>query len=410
MLGAFSGAFEIFEFNYSHPRPLAVVTSRRSVALLIETSNAYARGVLEGVIEYMRGREPWSVFLPEQERAARPARWFADWRGDGIIARIESEAVAELVGQKNLPVVDVSAARHVPNIPWVETDDQAIAALAASHLIERGFKNLAYVGDAGFNWSLWREQHFSQAVTAAQCRYFCHASIPRLDDAYSWDAEKEGLGRWLKSIPKPVGIMACYDIKAQQVLDVCRELGLAVPEQVAVIGADNDMLLCNLSDPPLTSVIPNSRRAGFEAAQLLDRMMSGDQVALDPVLVKPLGIETRQSTDILAIDDSDVAAAVRYIREYACDGINVSDLLKHSTLSRRVLESRFRKILGCTPHQEIMRQRMTRVKQMLQETDLPLCTIAERTGFEHTEYLTVAFKRETNLTPSQFRRSTGVDR
>ena len=379
---------------------------RRSVALLIETSNAYARGILQGVIRYVRRHDSWSIYLPEQQRTARPPAWLGRWRGDGIIARIETEEAAKLVSRKKLPTVDVSAARHVPNIPWVETDDAEISRLAAGHLIERGFRNLAFVGDPGFNWSLWREQHFAKFVREQGCRYDSHQSVSRLDARYSWTTEHRQLAKWLRSLPRPVGIMACYDIKAQQVLDVCRELDLAVPEQVAVIGADNDELLCNLSDPPLSSVVPNSQRAGYEAAGLLDRMMSGQKVKSDAVLVRPLGIETRQSTDTLAIEDAEIAAAVRFIRRHADTGINVGDVLKEVPLSRRVLESRFRKILGRTPHEEIVRQRIGRIQQLLSETELPLREIANRTGFEHAEYLSVAFKQATGQTPSEFRGRT----
>ena len=380
---------------------------RHSVALLIETSNAYARGVLEGVVSYVNQHQPWSIYLPEQGRTASPPKWLRSWEGDGIIARVETEEVAELVSHKGIPTVDVSAARHVENLPWVETDDSAIAQLAASHLLDRGFRTLGFVGDPGFNWSVWRETAFRDSVVAAGCECFVYQSMSRLDPRYAWDTEKQAMASWLSSLPNPVGIMACYDIKAQQVLDVCRELDLAVPEQVAVIGADNDRLLCRLSDPPLSSVIPNSHRAGYEAAKLLDRMMDGESVETSGVRIEPLGVETRQSTDVLAIDDTDVAEALRFIREYASSGINVSDVLKQSTLSRRVLESRFRKLLGRSPHQEITRLRIARVKLLLMETDLPLREVAQRAGFEHTEYLTVAFKREVGLTPTQFRSSRG---
>jgi len=379
--------------------------SRRSVALLIETSNAYARGVLQGVIRFVHQHEPWSIFLPEQDRTSPPPQWLQKWSGDGIIARIETSEVAQLVARKDLPAVDVSAARRVEEIPWVETDDRAMAKMAFEHLRQRGFKNLAYVGDPGFNWSIWRQQHFESCVLDAKCEYFQYDSVSRLDPRYSWDNEKRSLTKWLKSLPLPVGIFACYDIKAQQVLDVCREIDLAVPEQAAVIGADNDQLLCNLSDPPLSSVIPNSQRAGYEAARLLERMMNGEQVESDAVLVEPLGIETRQSTDTSAIEDAEIAEVVRFIRQHACDGINVSDVLRHFPSSRRVIERKFRQTLGYTPHEEIVRQRITRVKQLLSSTKLPLREIAQRAGFEHTEYLTVAFKRETEMTPTQYRRN-----
>jgi len=299
----------------------------------------------------------------------------------------------------------VSAARHVPGIPWVETDDQAVAQLAAEHLLERGFQHLAFCGDVGFNWSVWRRQHFESIVRDAGAECHVHETRHRLDASYSWNREKRRLTTWLKRLPRPVGIMACYDIQAQQLLDVCRELEIAVPEEAAVIGVDNDRLLCDLADPPLSSVICNTHHTGYEAASLLDRMMSGEPVPPEAHLIKPQGIETRQSTDILAIDDPHVAVAARFIREQACAGIQVSDVLEHVPLSRRVLDSRFRKILGRTPHEEITRLRIDRVKQLLVETDLPLSVIASRAGFQHDEYMTVAFKKQVGLPPSNYRRS-----
>ena len=376
---------------------------RLTVALVIETSNAYARGVLEGIIAYIRHHERWSVVLPEQERGARPPGWLANWKGDGIIARIETDEIARAMRRTRRPVVDVSAARHLPDIPWVETDDEAIARLAADHLIERGFRHLAFCGDPAFNWSLWRQQHFERIAREAGCECHVHQSIPRSDAKYSWNREKRGLAHWLQRLPRPVGIMACYDIKAQQLLDVCRELNIAVPEEAAVLGVDNDRLLCGLAAPPLSSVICNTRRTGYEAASLLDRMMSGEPVGPESVLVKPLGIETRQSTDILAIDDPEVAAAVRFIRENALSNINVSDVLRRVPVSRRVLDSRFRKLLGRTPHEEITRLKIDRVKQLLTETDLPLSTIAQRCGYQHDEYLSVAFKKVVGIPPRKYR-------
>ena len=379
--------------------------NRRSVSLLIETSNSYARGVLEGVVDFVRQHEGWSIYLPEQERGGRPPAWLSRWKGDGIIARIETDEIARAMRRTGLPVVDVSAARHLPDIPWVETDDAAIARIAAEHLIERGFHNLAFCGDPAFNWSIWRKQHFERVAREAGCECYIHESIARPDESYSWNREKRGLINWLKRLPRPVEIMACYDIMAQKLLDVCRELDIAVPEEIAVLGVDNDRLLCDLADPPLSSVICNTRRTGYEAASLLDRMMSGEDVGPESILVKPLGIETRQSTDTLAIEDADIAAAVRFIRENAWNGINVGDVLREVPLSRRVLEHRFVRILGRTPHEEITRLRIARAKQLLTETDLPLTEIARRIGYRHDEYLSVAFKKSVGVPPRDFRQT-----
>ena len=370
-------------------RPPPPRSRRRQVALLVETSNAYARGLLQGIVGHIREHEPWSFHLMEQGRGDDPPAWLEQWRGDGIIARIETPRIA----------VDVSAARLVPGLPWVETDDAHIARLGAEHLLERGFKHFGYCGDPRFNWSIWREQHFRATVQAAGVGV--HSYLPGTEGDLT--AQADGLREWLRRLPKPVGIMAAYDIRGQQVLDACRSAGLAVPVEVAVIGVDNDELLCELASPPLSSVIPNAYRTGYEAAALLDRLMHGKKVAPVAHLIPPLGVAARQSTDVLAVDDREVARAVQFIREHACEGIGVGDVLRAVPLSRRVLEQRFRRLLGRTPREEILQVRLGRVRQLLAETDLPLYLVADRTGFEHVEYLSVVFKRETGVTPSAHR-------
>lgn len=377
--------------------------ARRSVALLMETSNAYSRGVLDGIIAWVRQHGAWSVYLPEQERGAAPPEWLRRWKGDGIIARIETREIGVAVRRTGLPVVDISAARHVPGIPWFETDDAAIARMAANHLLERGFRHLAFCGDPGFNWSLWREAGFTSYVRGVGVECAVHQSPPRQDRRYSWNRDRRGLLKWLRNLPRPVGIMACYDIKAQQLLAICRDEGILVPDQVAVIGVDNDRRLCELCDPPLSSVIPNTWKTGFEAARLLDELMSGRPSEDLVQLIPPLGVHTRQSTDVLAIHDPEISLAVRLIRDRACQGISVDDVLRHVPLSRRVFENRFRAILGRTPHAEILRLRIDRARQLLSETDLPLTAVADAAGFRHAEYLSVCFKREAGQTPREYR-------
>jgi LacI family transcriptional regulator len=383
---------------------------RYSVALLVETSNAYARGLMDGIIAYQREHELWSIYVGEQERGARPPTWLRNWKGDGIIARIETDAIASVVRRLRAPTVDVSAARKVRNIPWVETDDRELARQAARHLIDRGFRSLAYCGEPHFNWSKWREQHFMLSAEEARCECHVFAGKSPSELGYSWTRERRRLADWLKSLPKPVGVMACYDFKGQQLLDLCREMDIAVPEQVAVVGVDNDVRLCRLCTPPLSSVIPDTNRTGYQAAQLLDRMMRGEQVGCEGVLIPPLGIAERQSTDVYAIDDPDVAAALRYIREHACDGISVTDVLNHVPLSRRILEHRFLKLVRRTPHAEITRIRMDRAARLLRETDLSLAEIAGRAGFADANYLSIAFKKQMGHSPRAYRtemQSTG---
>ena len=364
---------------------------------------------MHGIIAYTREHdETWSVYLGEQGRGDDPPGWLRRWRGDGIIARIENERIAAAVTATGLPVVDVSAARTVGSLPWVETNDRAIAELGAAHLLERGLAHLAFCGDRRFNWSRWRRDPFVAAARAAGAT--CDVYEPTAAATrQGWGALEHEVAAWLRSLPKPVGVMACYDLRGRQVLDACRRLGLAVPDEVAVIGVDNDELLCSLADPPLSSVQPDTRRTGLEAAALLERLMSGaERPRGQAVLVDPLGVVTRRSTDVLAVDDPDVAAAVRFVRDHACEGISVKDLLARVPLSRRVLEARFRKLLGRTPHEEIARVQFARVRQLLRETRLPLDAIARRAGFRTAEYLSTAFRREFGVPPSVYRREGGL--
>ncbi|MCA9081057.1 MAG: XylR family transcriptional regulator [Planctomycetaceae bacterium] len=379
--------------------------SRRSVALLIETSNAYARGLLQGIVAYQREHESWSISLPEQERAARPPAWLKNWRGDGIIARIETQEMAQALRRKRLPLVDVSAARHVPGIPWVETDDAEVAKLGFEHLSERGFRSFAFCGDPSFKWSRWREDYFVKLVGDAGHPCTVFSASPSDGSHSSWRAEQQRLSDWIAQAPKPVGVLACYDIMAQRLLDACRDINIEVPDEVAVLGIDNDQLLCDLSTPPLSSIQLDAHRTGYEAAALLDRMMGGHRTEAVPYLIPPLGVATRKSTDILAIDDPDIVAAWRFVRENACRGINVQDILRQVPLSRRALETRFQKVVGRTPHQEIMRIKIKRVEELLLGTDMTLTEIAATAGFAHVEYLSVAFKKATGMTPREFRRT-----
>jgi LacI family transcriptional regulator len=374
------------------------MTSPKQVALLIETSNAYGRGLLRGVMAYIHEHDPWVVRLAEHGRGEVSPTELADWHGHGVIARVENQHVAAVVRSCGRPTVDVSAARLLPDLPWVETDDAAVARLAADHLLERGLRHFGYCGDGRFNWSRWRGEHFARYL--AEAGYACHAGpSPRRGG--------DELAEWVRSLPRPAGIMACYDIRAREVLAACRHAELAVPDEMAVIGVDDDELLCELCDPPLSSVLLNTRHTGWVAAQLLDEWMAGRSVRPEAHLIPPLRVTTRRSTDTLAVEDADLAIAVRFIREKACAGITVADVVAQVPLSRRVFEARFQNVLGRTPHTEILRVRLERVKVLLARGDWSLDTIARHTGFRHGVYLSAVFKRELGETPSQFRTRQG---
>lgn len=380
-----------------------MIENRKKIALLIETSNSYARGLLHGIRDYTRIHKSLSIYLGEHSRGNPDPLWLKDWPGDGVIARIENKKIAEAVIKSGLPAVDVSAGRYIPDIPWVETNDEIISKLAAEHLTGCGLKNFAYCGDPYFNWSKWRNQHFKRIINDLGFKCYEYKLNSHGDSRLGLLEEQEKISNWLISLPKPIGVFACYDICGQQLIEACRSVDIIVPDEVAVLGFDNDELLCDLSDPPLSSIIPNTHKTGYKAAELLDRIIDGEKISGEKFLIEPIGITNRQSTDILAIKDEYVVKAIKYIHNNLDKDIVVQDLLKGIPLSRRVFEKRFIKILNRSPYEEIIRLKLMKVKQLLLETDLPLHKIAEKVGFKYIEYLSSLFHKKVGLPPSHYR-------
>ena len=380
------------------------------VALLIESSRSYGRELLMGVAKYVRIHGPWSIEFEEGDPGEHFPKWFGRWKWDGIIARISSPAMAEVVRRTGVPVVDLSGSLPEAGFLRIRSDESAVGRMAAEHLIERGFKNFAFCGYNGTDWSDLRRANFERRVTEAG--YGCVAfenpgpmqSFSVSDYEEHGERHERDLMGWLQSLPKPCGLMACNDARGRQVLNCCREVSVAVPDEVAVIGVDKDEIFCELSDLPLSSVILNTQQIGFESAALLARLMAGESAESSSILVKPMGVMARQSTDVLAIDDRHIAAALKHIREHACNGLDVESLLRAVPLSRSVLERRFSQILGISPKAEILRVRLDRVCRLLAESDLPLAEVAQKAGFEHPEYMSRLFKKKMGITPGELRK------
>ncbi len=381
---------------------------RPRVALLVESSRGYGRGLLWGVAKFIREHDPWSVFFQDLNLCDDTPEWFKTWRGDGIISRLENHDVMDVIQRLNVPAVFLRRAER-PGFSSILTDNAAVSRLCFEHLQERGFRHFAFCGFNGADYSDERRDAFVELVerSGGQCHVYTDGTKRgRMDTAqYEGLGLKDGGGvaQWIKKLPKPVGVMACNDMRGQQVLDACRATGLMSPEEVAVIGADNDDVLCNLSDPPLSSVVPDTERIGYEAAVLLSQLMAGQKMESREILIEPSGIVTRHSTEVLAMEDRQIAAAARFIREHACEGIDVSDVLRAVPMSRSTLDRRFIKLLGRSPKDEILRVRLNRVKQLLVETDFPLAIIMEKVGLDHVEHLSRIFKARTGMTPSKFR-------
>jgi LacI family transcriptional regulator len=377
------------------------------VALIVETSTAYGRAILSGISQYVREYGPWTVYIEQRSLQDPAPPWLERWAGDGIIARASTPQSARKLAKTGVPTVDLNDQVRGLGLPQIHSDHAAIARLAADHLIDRGFRHFAYFGFPIFEWSVRRQEAFTNHVLAAGHQF--HEGLPgrRVHWSHqqaSWEDEIEGVAQWVKRLPKPLGIMAGNDIRGIQMLDACRRAGVAVPEEVAVVGVDNEELVCLLAYPPLSSVVPDAYRVGYESAALLDQMMKGHPVTEMLRSIPPVNVATRQSSDVTAIANPCLASAMQFIRESACQGIGVDDVLAHLSVSRSVLQRLFRKELGQTILDAITATRMQRVKQLLAETDLSLNDIADRAGFSYVEYLSTSFRHHTGQSPSSYRR------
>ncbi len=371
------------------------------VALLIETSNAFSRELLHGIRDWMRTHRRWTIHLSEQGRGSAPPAWLKGWRGDGIIARLETPVIVKAVQTCRVPVVNVSAVGLAPAWPAVISESEGIARLAAHHLLERGFRHFAFVGCGQFIWSRRHGENFRHVIHG----HGHSCDLYHTKDDIHTPRGIEHMARWLHALPKPVGVFACYDIMGQSVLDVCRAAAIRVPDEVAVIGQHNDELLCDLCDPPLSSVRPDARKVGWEAAQILEHSMR-DQAHRAPLitLIPPLGVVTRHSTDHIAVENPGLATGMRYLKAHACEPISVEAIAKAAGMSRSLFERQFRQEFGDSPWEIVLRQRIEKAEQLLLTTSLPILDIAQKTGLGTAAHLSVMCKKYTGLPPATLRR------
>jgi LacI family transcriptional regulator len=377
------------------------------VALLVETARGYGREVLHGIVRYARLHGPWAFYVTPGD-FVQSLPQMEEWGGTGIIARVATPQVAKAILATGLPVIvlDLSEAQLAPGSPWsrmsqLTSDSEGAVRLAVDHVLEKGLRHFGFVGIAGKIWSDLREHAFVREMAEAGYEALAYPCARRR--RLPWGREQAIMSRWLAGLPKPVGILACNDDRGREVLAACRQARLRVPEEVAVIGIDNDELLCDLSDPPLSSVALGAERAGFEAAALLDDLMAGRVKKPQRLVAAALGVVARRSTDVLVHEDPEVAAALRFIHDRAGQPIRVYDIVSSLGDARRTLEIRFRQALGRSIHEEIQRTRLERARQLLLETDLPLPKVARACGFRSPSYLAAVFHRHLGVTPVKYR-------
>ncbi|MFA6563441.1 MAG: DNA-binding transcriptional regulator [Verrucomicrobiia bacterium] len=376
----------------------------KRIGLAFPLGIAFMERLLQGILDYAREHGGW-VFTRMPERLNPSIDWLAHWQGDGAFVVITTAADTKIARTLRMPVVNLTAHLGETGAPTVMVDHEATGRLAAAHLLERRFHRFGYYGTRGMHYSKLRRTGFAAAIGKAggQC------SVLEVSAAVTarrrWSRQEEELEQWLQTLQPPVGIMASTDLRASMVVDACAQLGLRVPEDVAVIGVDNDPVVCEFSHPPLSSVSRNDGEVGRRAAALLDRLMRGSSPPKQPILIAPDGVVARCSTETLAIENTHVAAAVQHIREHLHEPFGVERILGLSSVSRRRVEHRFRQSLGCTPYAFITRLRVERAKQLLAESEKrSLSEIATACGFSELRRFRLVFQRLTGTTPAHYRK------
>jgi LacI family transcriptional regulator len=385
----------------------------RRVILLIESSRAYGRGCLVGIGAYLRDHGPWQILHWERGPSDELPALARRWRCNGIITRIENEKTARAVARLGAPVVDLRGAHPPVRGAMLDTDPEACARLAADHFLDRGFRHFGYCGYPGVNFSDHRCEHFVRYLEALGRKVAVFTPSGRRTGVKdtriretSGEMAEPLIDQWLNEQPRPLAVFACNDVRGRQVLAACARIGAVVPEEVAVLGVDNDEVICSLSLPPLSSIKPDTFQIGYEGAAILDAMMSGSSAPVQPILIAPQGIVVRRSSDVLALEDAELVVALRFIRDHACEGITIGQILQHVALSRATLERRFQRVLGRSPKAEIERVRLVRARRLLAETPYKLHRVARMIGYHTAAQFAVAFKRQTGLTPGQYRRES----
>jgi LacI family transcriptional regulator len=374
------------------------------IGLAISHSLAFYRDILRGVKSFAGERPDW-IFTPiaPERRAIELARPLGC---DAYLAHVFSRPIAEALMALRRPLVNVSGVLPDLPIPRVSVDHAEVGRQAARHLLERGVREFGFVGYPDHEFSVERERGLREVAQEAGCRVSAFhertRGVHEPTGLWLWDRP---LLRWLASLPRPAGVLASHDTQGAQVSEYCRQLGFRVPDDVAIVGVDDDDLLCELARPSLSSVSLPGRRIGYEAAMLLDRWLRDGSPPKDSVVVlPPAGVVVRQSSDLLAIPDPEVGEAVRFIREHAHRPIRVPDVLRAVPIARRALERRFRKWLDRSISEEICRAHMERSRELLVGTDQTIAAVARLAGFHDGRQLSIVFRRETGMTPSAFRR------
>lgn len=380
---------------------------RASISLLFNANKAYDRQVIQGIGHYLQSSKiAWDIYL-EEDFLTR-LEHIEDWAGDGIIADFDDPAIRQALTDRDIPIIGVGGSYAnqdaYPNVPYVATDNMAVVKAAYEHLKQRGIEQFAFYGlpeDQTHQWAFERENAMQKLVT--EDGYSCDVYRGHSTRPETWQDNMQELSRWLLTLPNPIGIIAVTDARARHLLQACDLLGKVVPDNISIVGIDDDDIARYLSRISLSSVTQGCFEMGVQAAKLLYHRLEKPDLKHKVVLVPPSGVSARQSTDFKALQDSYVIQAMHYIRQHACRGIKVEQVLDYVGISRSNLEQRFKVERGHSVHTEIHNEKLYKSSDLLKQQELTVQEVASICGYPSVQYMYTVFKKHYNQTPLAYR-------
>lgn len=369
------------------------------VVILIETSTGYGRELIHGIARYSRIHGPWTFFCECGSKDSLLPR-LRGWNPDGIISRDVPNI--KQICSKNIPII-ITNTSVITKYPHIVCDNESTGKMAADYFLRKGAKQFAYCGFSDVLWGRERRHSFKDTIKKSGYRVY-ELIQKRVDVRKNWEKQFKVLIDWVKSLPLPMAIVCSNDELAHHVIEASRTLGRHIPEEIAIMGADNDTVLCELTNPPLTSILFSHEQAGYDAAHLLHKMMNGGHNVNQAVTTRPLRIIERQSTEILQNADSDVARAYYFIKTNAKNGIQVHDVAEEAALSQRSLQIKFKQTFNHSVHEEIRIQQIEYVAKLLHETNFSMKKIASMAGFSTSEYMSQVFHKAKGVCLRDYRK------
>ena len=377
------------------------------IILLIDFAEDYSRSLLRGITKYAREHGPWvfcqmPLFHRETLGVDGILNWARDWEADGIIGQLYNDSSVEKIVRAGIPVIAQDFKERFTEIPNITGAHHVTGGIAADYFLKKGFRQFAFYGFKHIVWSRERAEGFDERVSRAgyTVHYFEHEEYSSSD---LWYYKPSSLSKWLSSLPKPIAILTCDDRMGQHITEACRHTGIRIPEEVAVLGVDNDEALCELSDPPLSSIQQDAEKGGYDAAKLLDHLIRKDIDTFYDIVVEPIQVITRQSTDIYATHDEYIASSLKFIHQNIDKNLQVDEVVRQVPLSRRSLEMRFQQVVGYPIYKYIQNLRMEKFSKKLLETDLTIFEIALDLGLNDTKNIARQFKQVKGCTPLEYR-------